>query len=201
MTDFHVWMLSLEPSTPAVDLIPASAESATGSEESSGEASTGSAVKDALVHHAVGIDDDAVSDAEAHDFAEDLGLLDGPVAAPLAAAVAVPVDVPPDPIADAALAAAPARASCIQLAEVNRHAKTKCMICDTPVMNGTIRFKYHLSKSSLKYMHYTCCDRIPVARSPHSRVVLLHQKEFDLGAHGDAVALGAAIDAAFPSLP
>ena len=155
------------------------------------------------MHHDVGLDDDddAVSDAEAHEFVDDLGVLDDPVAAPLAALVAVPVDLPPDPVVDTVVAVAPAWTPGIQLAEVNQHAKTKCMICDTQIMNGTIRFKYHVLKSSVKYLHYTCCDRIPVERSPHSRAILRHQKEFGLGARGDSVTVEAAIDATLPLLP
>ena len=113
-----------------------------------------------------------------------------PLVVPLAAAP------PPDH-----LVVAPAWAPGIQCAEVNRHAKTKCMYCGLHIGDKVVRFKFNQSKAAVRYIHGDCCNRIPAHQSAHSRACLEHQRDFGLGAHFDVPLMQAAIGVALAILP
>ena len=142
-----------------------------GAEKSEGEADVMVAVHDAVPHVPVGV-------------------------GPPVVGVAVP-----DPVLDHVVLAAPAWDVGVELAEVNRHAKTKCFICSNHTDKLHVRLKYWQSKSAVKYLHTTCCDRIPAARSLHSRACLRFQRLYVLGGHADSVKVGEAIDASLLLLP
>ena len=173
---------------------------ATDPSESSDGGSDDSDVKAVLAHPGVVVPED---DAGSHDEAD--ALIDpfidahpAPVAVPVAA---IPFVAPPDPVVDALVIAAPAWGVGVECAEVNNHGKTKCLICEAPIIKGHVRLKYYQSKSAIKYLHVTCCDRIPVARSLHSRACLRFQRDYGLGAHGDVVRITEGIDASLALLP
>jgi hypothetical protein len=138
----------------------------------------------------------AESDAELEEIIDDHAV--GPVVGPPVAPV---VDAVPDHALVAIEVAAPVWDVGVELAEVSRHAKTKCMYCGDKIANGSVRFKYYVSKSAVKYLHPTCCNHIPAGRINHSKACLVYQRHFDLGTHGDAITVRAAIDAALLMLP
>ena len=98
-------------------------------------------------------------------------------------------------------AVAPAWAVGVELAEINRHGKTKCHFCNLPVPKGDVRLKYWVSKSAMKFIHLECCNQIPVARGLHSKACLRFQREYGLGVHADGPTLQYAIDKALTLLP
>ena len=98
---------------------------------------------------------------------------------PLVAAVPLAVPLAAAPPADDPFAP-PAWAPGIQCAEVNRHAKTKCIYCGLRIGDAVVRFKFNQSKAAVRYIHADSCNRIPAHHSAHSRACLEHQRDFDL---------------------
>ena len=148
-----------------------------------------------LVEDGIGEGGGEESDAEAGDIIEPLGPggelpLGAVVAAPAPAAPAAPAD----PVLDALMLEKPAWALGVELAEVCRHANTKCVLCGNKIDKLTVRFKYWTHKSVSRFIHCTCFNDVPLAYKAHSVLSFRYQRDMLFGP--DTVAVDAAIDAA-----
>ena len=115
------------------------------------------------------------SEAEVDEFVHDP--FDVPHAPPLDAAAEIP-----DPIE----LVKPDWTLGVECAELATRSSSICILCNAPIMKGTVRLKYWQYKSVARFIRPACVDGVPAVHKAHSLATLTYQRHFGVGPKHDA---------------